>query len=234
MTKPPQTFASLDALAQHLREGLSNKYILLFAFNGAGKTRLSMAFKDLGKKETTRDTLYYSAFTEDLFTWNNDLEGDTERVLRLNTASRFFDGLHALEMESRIRPLLWRYADFDFRIDYEQGTVNFVRDRDLDPPSPVLQCALPRAEKCRSFLLEHGAGPILAALHRPPATPRAFTTSRCSSVCTRWRSRARSTPITSISCAESWRRRPLSTASSTFPTASSNSATIQTACFTNA
>ncbi|MEO5377914.1 MAG: hypothetical protein H7832_09070 [Magnetococcus sp. DMHC-6] len=42
-------------------------YLLLFAFNGTGKTRLSMLFKELGKKtveddegneETTRDTLY--------------------------------------------------------------------------------------------------------------------------------------------------------------------------------
>ena len=46
----PQTFDNLDKLARHLREGLDKKYILLFAFNGTGKTRLSMAFKDLGKE----------------------------------------------------------------------------------------------------------------------------------------------------------------------------------------
>jgi hypothetical protein len=68
-------FANLDALAAHLLGELeSKKYILLFAYNGTGKTRLSMGFKDLGKQGDTRDTLYFNAFTEDLFTWDNDLE----------------------------------------------------------------------------------------------------------------------------------------------------------------
>lgn len=127
------SFTDLDALAAHLRERLEQKkYVLLFAFNGTGKTRLSMAFKELGKQregeEATRDTLYFNAFTEDLFHWDNDLEGDAERMLRMNTDSHFFDGLQELEMENRIRPLLRRYADLDFYIDYEQGAVNFVRE----------------------------------------------------------------------------------------------------------
>ncbi|MCK7461019.1 MAG: AAA family ATPase [Sphingobacterium sp.] len=46
----------------------------------------------------------------------------------MNTDSRFFDGLQALEMETRIRPLLQRYADFDFLIDYDRNTVNFIRN----------------------------------------------------------------------------------------------------------
>jgi energy-coupling factor transporter ATP-binding protein EcfA2 len=127
------TFDSLDAIATHLREWLQQKkYILLFAYNGIGKTRLSMAFKELGKQgedeAATRDTLYFNAFTEDLFNWDNDLDGDAQRVLRMNTDSRFFSGLQELEMENRIRPLLRRYADFDFAIDYEQATVNFSRE----------------------------------------------------------------------------------------------------------
>lgn len=128
-----QTFTALDALARHLREH-KGKYILLFAYNSTGKTRLSMAFKELGKQTNdegeviARDTLYFNAFTEDLFFWDNDLENDTERVLKMNTASRFFAGLAELEMENRIRPFLHRYADFDFDIDYNQGTVRFWRE----------------------------------------------------------------------------------------------------------
>ena len=68
------TFIDLNALAAHLRQELENKkFILLYAYNGVGKTRLSTAFKDLGKVVNTddeteqRDTLYYNAFTEDLF-----------------------------------------------------------------------------------------------------------------------------------------------------------------------
>ena len=129
----PENFADLSALARHLRAELDNKkFILLYAYNGTGKTRLSMAFKDIGKQgegeDATRDTLYFNAFTEDLFTWDNDLEGDSARVLKMNAASRFFAGLEALEMETRIRPFLNRYADFDFSIDYQKWTINFSRE----------------------------------------------------------------------------------------------------------
>jgi wobble nucleotide-excising tRNase len=122
-------FANLDVLAEHLRSELENKkYILLYAYNGTGKTRLSMVFKDIGKQGEARDTFYFNAFTEDLFTWDNDLEGDSERVLKINSASRFFAGLDELEMESRIRPFLHRYTDFDFSINYTEWTINFSRD----------------------------------------------------------------------------------------------------------
>jgi hypothetical protein len=130
-----QTFSDLPAIAQYLRDMLENKKcILLYAYNGVGKTRLSMAFKDLGKKLNAegevraRDTLYFNAFTEDLFTWDNDLEHDRERVLRMNTSSAFFRGLAELEMENRIRPLLHRYCDYDFSIDYSKVVISFFRD----------------------------------------------------------------------------------------------------------
>ncbi len=62
------TFANLDALAAHLRSELGNKkYVLLYAYNGTGKTRLSMAFKQIGRQGDERDTLYFNAFTEHEF-----------------------------------------------------------------------------------------------------------------------------------------------------------------------
>lgn len=128
-------FTDLNALAEHLRQELENKkFILLYAYNGTGKTRLSTAFKDLGKSvnadgETDkRDTLYFNAFTEDLFSWDNDLENDSERKLKLNTDSSFFAGLESMEMDNRIRTLLDRYADFEFRIDTTSWEVVFTRE----------------------------------------------------------------------------------------------------------
>ncbi len=120
-------------LAAHLREELQNvqepkKFILLYAYNGIGKTRLSMAFKNIGKQGGAPDTLYFNAFTEDLFSWDNDLEEDKERVLKLNSTSSFFSGLEELELENRIRPFLNRYTDFDFNIDYEKSEVRFSRE----------------------------------------------------------------------------------------------------------
>lgn len=119
-------FADLKALATHLRQELqTKKFILLYAYNGTGKTRLSTAFKDLGKKLVTSprtteagesriteegeprvvevmqaDTLYFNAFTEDLFSWDNDLTGDRHRILKLNVHSRFFKGLETMEMDT--------------------------------------------------------------------------------------------------------------------------------------
>ena len=129
------TFGDLHTLAVHLRQELENKkFILLYAYNGTGKTRLSTAFTDLGKvvnadgETEQRDTLYFNAFTEDLFSWDNDLENDSERKLTLNTNSSFFDGLESMEMDNRIRALLNRYADFDFRIDTTNWEVVFTRE----------------------------------------------------------------------------------------------------------
>jgi len=147
------SFESLKSLATHLRDTLANKkFILLFAYNGTGKTRLSTAFKDLGKRnigeETTADTLYYNAFTEDLFIWDNDLENDTRRVLQLNRESRFFSGLQELEMESRIRRFLNIYADFDFSIDYDTWNVSFSREiRKDDATEKIEHIKISRGEE---------------------------------------------------------------------------------------
>ena len=90
-------------------------------------------FKDLVKKtdKTTGEkiecALYYNAFTEDLFTWNNDLYGDTDRQLMFNKSSSFFGGLDGFDIESRIRKLLEIYADFDFTIHYADGYITFSR-----------------------------------------------------------------------------------------------------------
>lgn len=118
-------FKNLDEIAEYFRYNLdTKKYILLYAYNGTGKTRLSMLFKDKRKNEDEKDTLYYNAFTEDLFYWDNDLDSDENRELRLNTNSKFFDGLFELEMESRIRPLLHTYANFDFKIREKNVSIN--------------------------------------------------------------------------------------------------------------
>lgn len=130
-----KTFPNLKRLAQNIRDVLGDKKAyLIFAHNGTGKTRLSTEFKDLGKKpipgtdEKTADTLYYNAYTEDLFTWNNDLEGDTDRRLMFNKASRFFSGLEGFAIDERIRDLLDLYADFSFKIMFDEGYVAFSRE----------------------------------------------------------------------------------------------------------
>lgn len=125
-------FATLEKLVDRLRDDLNGgnqDFILLYAYNGTGKTRLSMQFKDTGKEKNdgNPDTLYYNAFTEDLFSWDNDLEGDSQRTLKINSDSEFFTGLKELALEERIQSYLGRYADFDFDIDYDNWTISFTK-----------------------------------------------------------------------------------------------------------
>lgn len=139
-----ENFTSLTELAQHFRKDLKGDnrkekdLILLFAHNGSGKTRLSMEFKQVGKEfdadgnVASRDTLYFNAFTEDLFSWNNDLENDTNRVLNLNSDSAFFKGLHELDLDVKIESFLNNYVDLKFDIDYDTSTVAFSRSIIVD------------------------------------------------------------------------------------------------------
>lgn len=105
-------------------------FVLLFAYNGTGKTRLSMEFKEAGKRKKgiNRDTLYFNAFTEDLFNWDNDLENNTERTLKINSVSRFFDGFRQLALEEKIFSYLKRYAAFNFKIDYNKWNIVFSKE----------------------------------------------------------------------------------------------------------
>lgn len=117
-------------LVDRLRDDLNNQdFVLLYAYNGTGKTRISMAFKNRGKRggEDRRDTLYFNAFTEDLFYWDNDLEHDRERILKINSSSKFFTGFQELALEKRIESYLERYAEFKFDIVYEKWAIVFSR-----------------------------------------------------------------------------------------------------------
>lgn len=77
---------TLTEIAQTLIEN-DKKVQLIYAFNGTGKTRLSREIKDLVAPKNVENpddyikVLYYNAFTEDLFYWDNDLDTDTDRKL---------------------------------------------------------------------------------------------------------------------------------------------------------
>lgn len=130
-----RTYQSLRNLVERLRDDLNNptkltELVLLYAYNRTGKTRLSMEFKDAGKRRNNgiSDTLYFNAYTEDLFVWENDLDADTSRHLQLNPDSSFFNGLKDLALDETVAGYLNRYADFDFDIDYAAWKVSFRKD----------------------------------------------------------------------------------------------------------
>lgn len=132
-----RTYRSLGKLVTRLRGDLNDAdLVLLYAYNRTGKTRLSMEFKDAGKRKHktknsagTPDTLYFNAFTEDLFVWENDFEGDSVRRLQLNEKSSFFNAMTELSLDETISQYLFRYADFEFEFTYKEvpaksGTVS--------------------------------------------------------------------------------------------------------------
>lgn len=121
-------YKNLRTLITRLRDDLNNAdLVLLYAYNGTGKTRICGEFKDAGKRKNggTPDTLYFNAYTEDLFSWDNDLENDATRALKINADSSFFAGLKDLALDESIQSYLGRYADFDFDIDYDTWTIAF-------------------------------------------------------------------------------------------------------------
>ncbi len=124
-------YKNLRSLVARLRDDLNNptkpiSLLLIYAYNRTGKTRLSMEFKDAGKRKTKKnpsaspDTLYFNAFTEDLFVWENDLEGDSVRRLQLNEKSSFFNAMTELALDETIAQYLSRYADFNFDFTYKE------------------------------------------------------------------------------------------------------------------
>ena len=80
-------YDSLAEIAQRIKDS-NKKVTLLYAFNATGKTRLSMEFKNLVNEvkddEVIKHVIYYNAFTEDLFSWDNDFDNDSERKLKIN------------------------------------------------------------------------------------------------------------------------------------------------------
>ena len=91
---------TLREIAQQLKD-TDKKVQLIYAFNATGKTRLSRKFKqlvapknDIEEGDTADEPelgrtkiLYYNAFTEDLFYWDNDLELNAELKLKIQPNS---------------------------------------------------------------------------------------------------------------------------------------------------
>ena len=133
---------SLDEIAKHLRDS-DKKVNLIYAFNGSGKTRLSKVFKNLivpkenhGNEEelTRRKVLYFNAFTEDLFYWDNDLLNDTEPKLKIQPNSFIRWLIKDQGDEGKVIGKFHHYCDEKlmpkFDIDNNQITFSFARGDD--------------------------------------------------------------------------------------------------------
>lgn len=94
---------------------------LVFAYNGTGKTRLSYDFAHFSRAEDLpQHTLYYNAYTEDLFTWDNDLENNTDHHLLINQNSALIQGLAGSNFSEPLRKYLQVFTDIDFEFHYSE------------------------------------------------------------------------------------------------------------------
>ena len=131
---------SLEAIATILQKG-QKKVQLIYAFNGVGKTRLSRAFKELisSKQESSEEqteegtgvkVLYYNAFTEDLFYWDND--ADRKLLIRSNGFTHW-----VLEEEGQANNIVTNFQHYTndkltpwFNEDYSEVTFSLERGND--------------------------------------------------------------------------------------------------------
>lgn len=142
---------TLAEVAQQLQDA-NKKVQLIYAFNGSGKTRLSRAFKQLiapkgeGDEATAsaladKKVLYYSAFTEDLFYWDNDLGRDAEPKLKIqpNAFTKW-----VLEEQGQDQSIITTFQGYTsdkltphFSTDF--SSVSFSFERGNEAPEPHIK-----------------------------------------------------------------------------------------------
>ncbi|HFI0465895.1 TPA: anticodon nuclease [Streptococcus suis] len=124
-------FESLSQIADSII--LSNKKVhLLYAYNATGKTRLSMELKNKvnevdSNENVIKHILYFNSFTEDLFTWDNDLEKDEDRYLIYDKRTYFGNFLEEQQLFDRAVENFQKYVGKTIEIEFTD-IVETVKD----------------------------------------------------------------------------------------------------------
>jgi wobble nucleotide-excising tRNase len=128
---------SLTEIAQTLKDA-NKKVQLIYAFNGTGKTRLSREFKELiapknqAEEEEAEEAkikiLYYNAFTEDLFYWDNDLDNDVDRKLKIQQNSYTTWALVEQGQEPNVAKHFQRYTNDKLTPNFNEEYT--IKDKD--------------------------------------------------------------------------------------------------------
>ncbi|MEI2748646.1 MAG: hypothetical protein V9E88_07810 [Ferruginibacter sp.] len=111
--------------------------VLIYAFNSTGKTKLSVEYKNITKRENGKHSgVYYNAYSEDLFRWDNDEENGNENM-RLEILKSSLNPYYSsiIEnpdlLEEKLAPYLPKYSyEFEVNSNPEIGidAVRFSRD----------------------------------------------------------------------------------------------------------
>lgn len=119
--------SNLKEIAQQLKDK-KEPIILIYAFNSTGKTQLSVEYKNITKTEGGKHTgVYYNAYSEDLFVWDNDELNGNENM-RLKIVESSLNPYHSslIEnpalLEEKLAPYLPKYSyEFDINQNPEKG-----------------------------------------------------------------------------------------------------------------
>jgi hypothetical protein len=124
-------------IAEALKAG-EEKVVLAYAFNSTGKTRLCVAYKDATKEsDGTHTGVYYNAYSEDLFVWENDENNDgvdKRLTIRLSSLSVY----HSSLTEDNVRDKLNIYKpNFGFRFNpFEDDPAKGIESVSFFIPNP--------------------------------------------------------------------------------------------------
>lgn len=138
---------NIQEIAEQLFE-LEHKICLIYAFNATGKTRLSVGYKNYtkSKNDEKHSGVYYNAYSEDLFVWDNDEVNNNENV-KFDITHSSLNQHHSLLMDTPIlEEKLSLYAPnyvFDLN-EYEDGdrekgiaSVSFYENEDREKPIKI-------------------------------------------------------------------------------------------------
>ncbi|HEJ9067379.1 TPA: AAA family ATPase [Serratia marcescens] len=137
---------NLNTIAEEITQ-LDESIVLIYAFNGTGKTQLSVAYKNITKANNNgkHAGVYYNAYSEDLFSWDNDEENDGSDI-KLNIFPSSLNRFHSFlyENEQAIKNELNPYnPKFCFRLnpytDLEKGieSITFFKEGHENDPIKI-------------------------------------------------------------------------------------------------
>lgn len=128
--------ATINEIAQQLKTS-KEPILLIYAFNATGKTKLSVEYKNITKNDDGDHTgVYYNAYSEDLFRWDNDeLNGNENMRLEIlpSNLNPYFSSIieNPDLLADKLAPYLPKYSyEFDTNTNPEIGidAIRFARD----------------------------------------------------------------------------------------------------------
>lgn len=138
--------ATINEIAEELNK-LNENIILIYALNSSGKTRLSVAYKDFTKSNNDgkHAGVYYNAYSEDLFVWDNDENNDNAN-LKLTVLPSSLSQFHSFLIENNeiIKEKLEPYfPKYNFKLNQHKNpedgieSITFFVDEESESPIKI-------------------------------------------------------------------------------------------------